>query len=99
MPVEKFAASQVIGVRLHVSGLWFRKSRFLCGKQLHLQLLDDRVCNFVLNGENISQIAIKTLRPKMAVVPAVDELTGYSHARACLADTAFHHETCSEFPT
>src|SRR5690348_8049335 len=49
--------------------------RFLLGrKQLHLQRVDDRLRDLVLDFEDVSQIAVEAIGPQMLAGRAVDQL-------------------------
>jgi hypothetical protein len=51
----------------------------LRGRELRLQLVGDGFGDLALNGEDIGQIAIVSLRPEMSVVAGVDELRVHPH--------------------
>ena len=63
--MEKVAASQVISVGFNIIGRRLLDRFLLLRQQLDLQLLDNRVRDFVLDREDVGQIAIESLRPKM----------------------------------
>ena len=54
-----------------------------------MQLIGDGLGDLALDGEDIGQIAIISLRPKMRVGPRVDQLRIYSHTIGRALDAAF----------
>src|SRR5438105_2840183 len=91
--MEKVAASQVIGVSFNIFRRHLPDRLFLLRQQLNLELLDDGVGDFVLNGENIGQIAIEALGPDVAAILAVNELSSYPHARSNLPHASFQDKS------
>ena len=65
-------------------------------QQLHLQLLDDRVRDLVLDREDVGQVAVEAVGPDVPAVLAADQLPGDPHPRAGLADAALQHEAHAE---
>ena len=61
----------------------------LADRQLQLERGDDLLGQFILNGENIVEIAIEAARPDMAAARRIDQLRGDADAIARLADAAF----------
>ena len=57
--------------------------------QVAAQRSDDRVGDFVLDREDVGQLAIVGLRPQVTVVHRVDQLRGDAHVVAGLAHAAF----------
>src|SRR5438128_429644 len=47
---------------------------------------------FILDGENISEIAVESIGPDVTAVPAVDELSGDANARGRFSHAAFKDE-------
>ena len=97
VPVKELAAAQVIGVRLDVVGRRLRDRLALLRQQLDLELLDDRVGDLVLDGEDVGQVAVVAVGPDVPAGLAVDELAVDPHLRAGLADAALQHELDVEF--
>ena len=58
------------------------------GRKLRLKVVSDSLCNFALNGENIREVAIIRLSPKMRVGPRVDQLRIHPHAIGCALHAA-----------
>jgi hypothetical protein len=52
---------------------------------------DDRAGNFVLDGEDVVQLAVEAFRPQLETTLRVDELRRDSHLLAVFADAAFDH--------
>src|SRR5438094_3485858 len=70
IPVKKIATAQVVSVGLHVQSRRFADQFLFLRQQLHFQLLDDSVRDFVLDGEDVGEIAIVSLGPNMAAALA-----------------------------
>ena len=68
MPVQELPPAQVVGVGLDVVGRGLGDGLLLLRQELHLQLLDDRVRDFVLDGEDVGEVAIVAVGPDMAAV-------------------------------
>ena len=66
-------------------------------RELRLQLIGDGFCDFALNRENISQIAIVSLRPQMRIGARIDQLRVYSHTIANTLDASFHNIRDAKF--
>lgn len=66
-------------------------------QQLYFQLLDDGVRNFILDGEDVGQVAIEALRPDVGAVGGGDQLGRDAHAGAGFAHAAFEQELDAEF--
>ena len=58
-PIQKIPALQIIRVSFDVIRRRLADRLLFLRQQFHLELLHDRTGNFVLDGENIGQIAIK----------------------------------------
>jgi len=74
-----------VGCRLRQNRPSFRAA------QSRLQSLGDVGRDIAFDGENIVQLAIVALRPKMRVVPGIDELDMDSHPIAGFAHRAFEN--------
>jgi len=97
--VQKIPASQIISISFDVIR-WRLPDRLpLLRMELDLQLLDNCMGNFVLDGENIGQVTVKAVGPKMAAVLAVDKLSGDSHACPGLAHASFQDKSNSKLLT
>ena len=66
-------------------------SAFSAGLKRHLERVDDPVRDFVLDREDVGQVAVVALGPEMPAVAGIDELRGDAHAVAGAADRAFEH--------
>src|SRR5205807_7938160 len=76
---------------------WCLLDRLLLLRQkLDLELLDNRMRDLVLNGEDISEIAIESFGPNVCPVFTVNELSSHTDARAGLAHAAFENEIRTE---
>ena len=81
-----FQRSQIEVVRDEVFSRLRIDNRFLCGRELGLQLLGNGFGDLALDGKDIGQIAIVGLRPEMRIVTRIDEL----RVNANLARGALH---------
>src|SRR6266404_4549930 len=80
--MQKVPASQVIGISFNIFRRHLPDRLLLLRQQLHLELFHNGVGDFVLNSEDVGQVAIKTLGPDMTAVLAANELSSYPHARS-----------------
>ena len=48
--------------------------------------------DFVLDGENIGQVAVVAIGPDVTVILAINELPGDADTRARLSDATFHNK-------
>ena len=60
-------------------------------QQRHAQLLDHRLRDVVLHGEDIVEFAVVGFRPEVRIRGHLDQLRGDAHALAGPADAAFEH--------
>src|SRR5207245_8164365 len=60
-------------------------------RKLGLELVSNRLCDLALNGEDIREIAIVSLRPKMGVISCIDQLRINAHAIGCALHAALEH--------
>src|SRR5438477_385874 len=60
-------------------------------RKLCLELVSNRLCDLALNGEDIREIAIVSLRPKMRVIACIDQLRINAHAIGCALHAALEH--------
>ena len=65
---------EIVGIDVRRAALLDRL--LLRRQQLHLQRIDYRLGNLVLDGENVGQVAVEPFRPKMLAGRAVDQLGG-----------------------
>ena len=89
--MQKIPATQVVGVSFNIIGRRLRDRFFLLGKEFDFELLYDRMGDFILNCEDVSQIAIKSLSPNVVAVAGADEFTRHADARARFAHAAFEN--------
>ena len=92
VPVEKLPSPEVVGVSFDIPRRRLFDSLLFFRQQPDLELVDDGVCDLVLDGEDVGQVAVITIGPKMAAVLAVDELPGDTHALAGFSHAAFQQE-------
>src|SRR5262249_3933291 len=60
-------------------------------RELGLQLVCDRLRDFVLDGENVCYIAIKSLRPPVPIGTRIDQLCINAHTIADTLHTSFQN--------
>src|SRR5437762_1962345 len=88
-------------VRFARVGLKAKRSDVVCGgtlnralfprRKLCLELVSNRLCDLAFNGEDIREIAIVSLRPKMRVIACIDQLRINAHAIGCALHAALEH--------
>ena len=66
--VEKLAPSEIVGIGLDIRGRRLFYRLLLFRQQLDLELVDDRVRDFVLDRENVGQVAVVAIGPEMRPV-------------------------------
>src|SRR5207248_10552130 len=96
--MQKVPASQVISISFNVFRRHLPDRLLLLRQQLHLQLFHNGVGDFVLNGEDIRQVAIEALGPDMAAILAVNELSSYPDARSRLSHASFQDKSNTKLP-
>src|SRR5882762_8887298 len=69
----------------------------LFGQELEFQSLDDRCGDFVLQREDVVEVAVVTLGPEVIVARPVHQLGGDPYAATCFAHTAFQYMVDLEF--
>src|SRR6266513_4196434 len=89
--MQKIPATQVVGVSFNIIGRRLRDRFFLLGEKFDFELLYDRMSDFILNCEDVSQIAIKSLSPNVVAVVGADEFTSHAHARTRFTHAAFEN--------
>src|SRR5438477_7603399 len=86
-PAVEFKGSDICG--------WTLLDRTLLGgREFRLQLVGNAFGNLTLNGEDVSEIAIVSLRPKMRIVAGIDQLRVHAHTIAYALYTALD-QTCN----
>src|SRR5437016_7354177 len=96
MSLHELATLQIKRVCLNVVGRYLLDRLLLLWEELHLQLIDNRVGDFVLNRKDIGQIAIVTISPHVPAVFAIDQLACDAYARASLSNTSFQNKVDPE---
>ena len=66
--VEKLAPSEIVGIRLDIRGRRLFYRLLLFRQQRDLELVDDGVCDLVLDGENVGEVAVIAVGPEMCPV-------------------------------
>ena len=97
--MQKLASSEIVRIRLHVVGRVLLNRIFLLRQQLHLQLFDYGVRDFVLDGEDIGKIAIEPLRPDVLALLGAHQLSRHSHPRARFSHASFKKKLHTELLT
>src|SRR6185295_6509294 len=92
------ARHQVELVRLGVGGPALLDCFFLLGQKFQLQCRNDRLRDFVLQRENVVELAIVALGPHMTARSAIDQLGGDANATAGLAHAALEQMAHLELP-
>src|SRR6266404_863659 len=80
--------------RRYVRGWSLLDRTLLGGREFCLQLVGNAFGNLTLNGEDVSEIAIVSLRPKMPIVAGIDQLRVHAHTIAYALYTALD-QTCN----
>jgi hypothetical protein len=95
-------AAQVQIVGRCVAGAATFDSRRIGWQQLHTQCIDDMPRDLLLDGEDVFDLALESLRPEVKTVRGIDELRGDPQSIAALAYAAFqerlHIEQAPHFP-
>ena len=88
-------------MRDQIAGRPFIQRCLLWRRQFRLQLPGNPFRNLALNGEDIGQIAIVGISPKVRICARIDELRAHSHFSICPAHASFenvgHAERLSDF--
>src|SRR3954452_1743890 len=95
-------SEKILGVRVEVKRSDIHRRRlfngaFLAWRKLRLELIGDGFCDLTLDGKNVGQIAIVSLRPEMRIGARIDQLGVYSHAIANALNTSFQDMRNSKF--
>ena len=80
--LEEFFCLQVEIVGSQIRGWPLVDCTLFLWRQLGLKLFGDFLRNLALDGEDIRQIAVVSLRPEMRVVPRIDQLRVHPHTIA-----------------
>src|SRR5262245_60934469 len=93
---------KIFGVGVEIKGSDIRRWRLFNGtllgwRKLRLQLVGDGFCDLALDRENVCQIAIVRLCPKMRISARIDQLRVYSHTIANALNTPFHNMCHAKF--
>ena len=85
--MEELAAAQIVLIGLYIVGRRFLDGAFFLLPEYDAQRSHDVLGDLILNGEDIFELAIITLRPEVVAVSHVDELrrdakpvAGFPHA-------------------
>ena len=95
--VRKLAAAQIVGIGLRIVSSARRQSPSSRRAEGELQLIDDGVGQFFLDGEDIGEVAIVAVGPEMVAVCRIDQLPGNANAAVRHADAALKHVADAEF--
>src|SRR5437764_1439698 len=90
--LRKIAALQVCPVSVAVGRPAFARS-----PQLSTQRVGDRLCDFVLNGNDVRQSAVEPAGPQMVPVRCADELSNHPEAIAVGPETTFQDIADAEY--
>src|SRR5262249_10975881 len=90
--MQELSPPKIISVGFDVAGGRLADRFLFLRKQLDLELLDDGVGDFVLDGKDIGQVPIIAIGPDMAAVLAVDELAGDADACSSFSHASFQNE-------
>ena len=92
VPVQELPSSQIISIGFNTLGRYLADGLLLLRQQLDLQLVNDRMSNLILDGEDVGEIPIVTLGPDVATISPIDELRGDADPRASLSNAALQDE-------
>ena len=87
--VRYLPATKIILIGLHVFGGRFFQRAPLVLTQNHAQRANDVPGNFILDPEDVLELSIVPLRPKMVTITYVDQLSGDSQSISRLTHAAF----------
>ena len=85
------AAAQVELIGIHVGGATLHPCLLGTAHELHLEHLDDRRGDLVLDGEYVFHLAVVALRPQVVAVGDVDQLGGDAQPVAGAPHAALQH--------
>lgn len=95
-PTEHLAPAQEEVVSLKTVRWGFGNVRFLTRSELNLKGINDATGDFVLDLENVGEIAIVAFGPEMSAVRSVDKMRCDADSVAGLANAALHSELDAE---
>src|SRR5271156_5327947 len=95
--VEELAAAQVVVIRLGIVGLLAGYGLFFLRRELDAQSLADAASDFVLDFEDVFQLAIVAFRPDGVTRLSADELRGDAQAIAGATQAAAEDARGVEF--
>src|SRR4249919_1305625 len=95
-PPQLLSATKKAVICFQVVGLLGCEPPLITLRQVERERADDVLRHVVLHGEDVGQVAIETLRPKMSARSYVDELRCNPHPVAGLADAALQYEAHAE---
>src|SRR4051794_32373249 len=99
MKQRLLATAQEQVVCLEIGSALMDETALLLGCQLDLESRYELPCQLVLNGEDVSEIAIVSVGPHRAPHGGIDQLGCNADAVAGLAPAAFKHVTDAEGPS
>src|ERR1700722_8182330 len=91
MAPPQFPAAQEAVESLHIVGLLGHQTMALALCEIERKRAHDLPGHVILYGENVSQIPVETLRPEMAVIGCVDELSRDPDALVDFTHAALQH--------
>src|SRR6266446_9143649 len=91
--MKEVSAAQVVGVGFDIARRRLSDNLLFLRQEFDFQLLDNRVCDLVLNDEDVGQVAIKARGPEVSPVLAVDQLSCNTHAGAGFSHTSFQDKS------
>src|SRR6516162_5761143 len=71
----------------------------LCSNQLNVELISDPAGNFVLESQQIADVAVQPLRPYMRVGCSIDQLGADADLGAPPPDASFEHIADTQLAT
>src|SRR5438874_8215591 len=95
-PLHELPATEIISVRFDVICRRLSNRFFLLWQQLDLELLHNGMGDFVLDGEDVGQIAIVAIGPDVSAVFPMDELSGHPNARPGFPHASFQNKVDPE---
>src|SRR5579862_3960903 len=96
MSVKELTAPQIVRIGFDTIRGGLGNRFLLLRQQLDFQLLDDRMCNLVLDREDVRQVTIVAVGPEMRSVLAIDELSSDPNPRSSLAHASLQNESDTE---
>src|SRR6266513_3689685 len=87
-PLEEFPCTKVKFVCLHAFGRCFEETGLLALGEREAERVNDTASNLVLDREDVFDVSVKSLRPRVVTIPRVDELDGDADAVPSPPDAA-----------